>query len=220
MKLILNAFVTMDGVMQGPGGTDEDRSNGFDHGGWLVPFADPDMGRIVTAWFERADEFLLGRRTYELFSAFWPRVTDPDDVIARKLNGLPKHVVSRSLRSTDWAHSSVIGDDVAEAVKALKDKPGGELQVHGSAQLAQTLIEKGLVDEYRLVVFPVVLGAGKRLFGDGTVPTSFETVDSTTTGAGAVALTLRPTGAPAQGDFDIQDGAVAVEDLAVRQAPQ
>jgi dihydrofolate reductase len=138
MELILTAFVTMDGVMQGPGAADEDPSDGFAHGGWLVPFADPDMGTTVSAWIERADEILLGRRTYELMFPYWSRVTDPDDVVARQLNSLPKHVVSRSLGSADWEHSAVIGGDVVEAVRALKDKPGGELQVHGSAQLVQT----------------------------------------------------------------------------------
>jgi dihydrofolate reductase len=202
MELIVTTFVTMDSVMQGPGGADEDRSNGFDQGGWLPPWVDQDFGEIVDAWFARADEILLGRTTYELMFPYWSQLTDPEEagVTGRQLNNLPKHIVSRTLRSPEWANSSVIDGDVVEAVKALKDKPGGELQVHGSAQLVRTLIQHNLVDEYRLLVFPVVLGTGKRLFGDGTVPTAFRTVENRTTSTGVVALTLRPTGTPPKGE--------------------
>jgi dihydrofolate reductase len=208
MDLIVQEFVTFDGVMQGPGGADEDRSNGFDQGGWLPPFVDGDFGEIVDAWMRRADEFLLGRTTYELMYPYWSQVTDPDEVVAQKLNNLPKHVASRTLRAPEWTNSSVIDGDVVEAVTALKDKPGGELQVHGSAGLVQTLNRHHLVDEYRLLVFPVVLGSGKRLFGDGTVPTAFNTVQNRTTSTGVVALTLRPTGAPPQGEVpDPTEGA-------------
>ena len=199
MELTVTTFVTMDGVMQGPGGAEEDPSNGFDQGGWLPPFVDEDFGEIMDAWFAGADEFLLGRTTYELMFPYWSQVTDPDQVIAQKLNNLPKHIVSQTLRSPQWANSSVIDGDVVAAVKALKAKPGRELQVHGSAQLVQTLNQHRLVDEYRLLVFPVVLGTGKRLFGDGTVPTAFKTVENRTTSTGVVALTLRPTGAAPRG---------------------
>jgi dihydrofolate reductase len=204
MKLIVTTFVTMDGVMQGPGGAKEDTSNGFDQGGWMVPFVDQDFGEIVDPWFARADEFLLGRTTYEMMFPYWSQVivTDPDEagMTGQQLNNRPKHIVSRTLRSPEWAHSSVIDGDVVEAVTVLKDRPGGELQVHGSAQLVQTLNQHRLVDEYRLLVFPVVLGTGKRLFDDGTVPTAFKTVENRTTSTGAVALTLRPTGLPAKGE--------------------
>jgi dihydrofolate reductase len=200
MELTVTEFVTMDGVIQGPGGIEEDRSNGFDEGGWMVPWVDQDFGEIVDAWFANADEFLLGRTTYDMMYPAWSQVTDPDEVVAQKLNNLPKHIVSRTLRSPEWTNSTVIDGDVVEAVKALKDKPGRELQVHGSAQLVQTLNHHNLVDEYRLLVFPVVLGTGKRLFGDGTVPTAFKTVQTRTTSTGAVALTLRPTGTPPKGE--------------------
>jgi dihydrofolate reductase len=200
MELTVTTFVTMDGVMQGPGGAEEDTSNGFDQGGWMVPFIDQDFGEIVDAWFAGADEFLLGRRTYERMFPYWSQVTDHGEVVAQKLNNLPKHIVSRTLRSPQWANSSVLDGDVVEAVKALKDKPGGELQVHGSAQLVQTLNQHNLVDEYRLLVFPVVLGTSKRLFGDGTVSTALQTVENRTTSTGAVALTLRPTGTPPKGE--------------------
>jgi dihydrofolate reductase len=202
MRLIVTTFVTMDGVMQGPGGADEDRSNGFDQGGWVVPWIDKDFGEIVDGWFAGADEILLGRTTYDMMFPYWSRLTDPEElgVTGRQLNTLPKHIVSRTLRSPEWTNSSVIDGDVVEAVKALKDKPGRELQVHGSAQLVQTLNRNSLVDEYRLLVFPVVLGTGKRLFGDGTVPTGFETVENRTTSTGAIALRLRPTGAAPKGE--------------------
>ena len=200
MDLIVQTFVTFDGVMQGPGGADEDRSNGFDQGGWLPPFVDDDFGEIVDAWMRRADEFLLGRTTYELMYPYWSQVTDPDEVVAQKLNNLPKHIASRTLQAPEWKNSSVLDGDVVEAVTALKERPGGELQVHGSAGLLQTLNRHQLVDEYRLLVFPVVLGSGKRLFGDGTAPTAFKTVQNRTTSTGVVALTLRPTGAPPKGE--------------------
>jgi dihydrofolate reductase len=206
MELTVNAFVTMDGVMQGPGSAEEDTSNGFDQGGWMVPFFDDDLGKIVEGWFARADEILIGRTTYELMFPYWSQVTDPDHpeygVTSQKLNNRPKHIVSRTLRSPEWAHSSVIDGDVVEAVKALKERPGGELQVHGSATLIQTLNQHNLVDEYRLLVFPVVLGTGKRVFGDGTVPTAFKTVENRTTSTGVVALTLRSTGTPPKSEVD------------------
>ena len=204
MELIVTTFVTVDGVMQGPGGAEEDTSNGFDQGGWMVPFIDQDFGEIVDPWFGRADEFLLGRTTYEMMFPYWSQVivTDPDEagVTGQQLNNRPKHIVSQTLRSPEWANSSVIDGDVVAAVQALKNRSGGELQVHGSAKMVQTLNQHNLVDEYRLLVFPVVLGVGKRLFGDGTVPTAFKTVENRTTSTGAVALTLRPTGAPPKGE--------------------
>ena len=201
MKLTVHTFTTIDGVMQGPGAADEDPSNGFDHGGWLVPLADADMAATTSGWFDQADEILLGRATYEKMFPYWSRVTDPDDRIAQALNNLPKHIVSRTLRSPEWQNSSLLSGDVVEAVKTLKARPGRELQVHGSAQLVQTLNEHQLVDEYRLLIFPVVLGTGKKLFADGTPPSGFEAVSCETTGAGAVALTLRPTGAPETADI-------------------
>lgn len=207
MRLTVHTFTTFDGVMQGPGAADEDPSNGFDYGGWMVPLSDADTGATVTGWFEKADELLLGRSTYDKMFAYWSTVTDPDDFIGQQLNNLPKHIVSQSMGSPEWKHSEVIRGDVVEAIRSLKDKPGRELQVHGSAQLVQTLNAHELVDEYRVLVFPLVLGTGKRLFGDRTVPIGFETVDCKTTRTGAVALTLRPTGTPlAKADFVVVDG--------------
>ncbi|WP_024286547.1 dihydrofolate reductase family protein [Cellulomonas sp. KRMCY2] len=206
MKLTLNAFVSLDGVMQGPGGPDEDRSDGFDQGGGVVPFVDEEFGAIVGDWFAKTDEILLGRTTYDMMQAFWSQITDPDDVVATVLNTRPKHVVSTTLREPSWRNSSVIAGDVVAAVELLKAKPGGELQVHGSCALAHTLHDAGLIDQYRLIVFPVVVGQGKRLFRDGSAPGSFTLIGSTTTSTGAVALTLQPAGVLDRGDIEVIDG--------------
>jgi dihydrofolate reductase len=188
MELTVNLFITLDGVIQGPGGPEEDRSGGFDRGGWLVPFVDADFGRIVGGWFEKPEAFLLGRRTYDIMSAYWPAVTATDDDTPVKLNTLPKYVPSSTLADPTWANTTVLSglDDVAE----LKARPGGELQVHGSGALATSLLEAGLVDELRLLVFPVAVGAGKRLFRD--VVSAFDLVDSAVTTTGVVYQALRP----------------------------
>ncbi len=192
MQLTVHEFVTLDGVMQGPGGPDEDRDGGFAHGGWAVPHIDDDFGRIVDGWFARAEEILLGRSTYDMMREYWTTVTDPDNAVATALNGLPKHVASTTLVDPTWQNTTVIGGDVVDAVAALKDRPGRELQVHGSWRLVRTLHDAGLVDEYRLMVFPVVLGRGKRLFADGAVASGFTLVESAVTGAGVVYQVLRP----------------------------
>ncbi len=206
MKLTVNTFVSLDGIMQGPGGPDEDRAGGFEWGGWLIPFTDEDFGAIVTDWFAEADEFLLGRTTYDMMSAYWPQVTDPEDVVAAALNALPKHVVSTTLRDPSWQHTSVIAKDVVASVASLKERPGRELQVHGSCGLVHTLHDAGLVDEYRLLVAPVVVGHGKRLFAEGGTPASLHLIGSTATATGAVSLTLSPAGGLAHGDLEVVDG--------------
>src|SRR5437763_1275117 len=202
MKLLVTTFLSLDGVMQAPGGPDEDPDGGFEHGGWLAPFADEGMMRFVVEWIGRADGFLLGRKTYEIFAAHWPGMTDPADLVARALNTLPKYVASRTLNEVTWNNSTLIRGDVLEEIRKLKDRPGRELQVHGSAGLAQTLIENDLVDEYRLWSFPVVLGRGKRLFGAGTVPAvTFRLVDSRTTSTGVAIHTYDRAG-------EVQHGSV------------
>jgi dihydrofolate reductase len=209
-KLVVTTFLTLDGVMQAPGGPEEDPSGGFEHGGWLVPHADEDMGRQMDEWFSGAEDFLLGRGTYEIFVGFWPKVPTDSDPIAKALNTLPKHVASRTLERVDWEGARLIQGDVPDAVRSLKERDGGELQVHGSAGLIQTLLEHDLVDELRLIVFPVVVGTGKRLFADGTVPAGMRLTSSSTTSTGAVILTYERAGALQTGTFQ-QDDAGSVQ---------
>ncbi len=192
--LVLTEFLTLDGVAQAPGGPEEDASGGFRHGGWLVPHYDEVMDQQVIAWFAGAQDFLLGRGTYEIFAAWWPKAPTEDDPIARALNALPKHVASRTLRSVDWDGARLIEGDVADAVRALTAEDGGELQVHGSPVLAQTLLAADLVDELRLIVFPVTLGSGKPLFGAGTLPRTWRLTASSVTGTGALVLTYQRAG--------------------------
>lgn len=205
MRLTVNTFLTIDGVMQGPGGVQEDTSGGFDRGGWLVPFSDPDMGEIVGGWFARADAILLGRNTFQMMKTYWSQVTDPDNIVSAKLNGQPKYVVSATLADPDWGNTTVLSGDIVKEVSQLKDQPGGELQVHGSAMLARSLHEAGLVDEFRLLVFPVYVGKGKRLFSEGAAPSGFTLVDSRTTSTGAVYSALTPAPFHA-GSVQVVDG--------------
>jgi dihydrofolate reductase len=199
MKLTITTFLSVDGVMQSPGGPEEDPSDGFDLGGWLVPYADEDMGRIVVDWFATADAFLLGRKTYEIFAGYWPQMTDENDPVAAGLNSLPKYVASTTLDRVEWNNSTLLAKDVVAAVTELKSRPGRDLQVHGSGDLAQTLIEHDLVDEYRLFVYPVVLGRGRRLFASGAVPAALRLVDAKTTAAGVAAHTYQRAGKPTFG---------------------
>ncbi len=205
MRLTATTFLTLDGVMQAPGGPDEDRSGGFEHGGWSFPYPDEDFGRLVSGWFAQADAFLLGRRTYEIFAAFWPHVTDEADPVASRLNTLPKYVASRTLESVGWPGATLLEGDVAEAVARLKTQPGRELQVHGSGELLQTLMAQDLVDEHRLFVFPVVVGSGRRLFREAGPPRSLKLVDTTTTSTGVVVATYRRGGPLVSGSFTIEE---------------
>jgi dihydrofolate reductase len=201
-KLVAGTFLTMDGVMQAPGGPDEDREGGFKHGGWLVPYFDEKFGEIMTEWTLRAGGFLLGRKTYEIFAASWPKATDPADAIADALNSRPKYVASRSLDRLEWNNSRLLEGDVGHAVSLLKVQPGGEIQVHGSGNLMQTLLKRDLVDALRLWQFPVVLGSGKRLFGDGAIPTAFRLVETQSIGTGAVLHVYERAGRPRYGEYE------------------
>jgi dihydrofolate reductase len=163
MKLVLQQFVSLDGVSQGPGAPDEDVSDGFSRGGWFVPFLDDTLMTHVTSWIASADAFLFGAHTYRNFARDWPGMADPHDPVATALNSLPKYVVSRTVEPS-WAPSTVIREDPLTAVARLKTLPGRELQIHGSARLAGSLIAAGLVDEMRLMVAPVLIGQGRRLF--------------------------------------------------------
>jgi dihydrofolate reductase len=198
-KLTITSFVSIDGVMQAPGGPEEDTSGGFKHGGWLVPHADAGMGAAIMDIFPRASAILLGRGTYDIFAASWP-----NDPVAVKLNGLPKHVASRSRTSFDWNNSTHIAD-VARGVPALKARYDGEIQVHGSPDLIQTLLKEDLIDEYLLFIFPVVLGSGKRLFGSGAMPGTMRLVSSTVTESGTVIVKYERAGPLKTGEFDVDE---------------
>jgi dihydrofolate reductase len=204
--LVVTTFVTLDGVMQAPGGREEDPSGGFPYGGWSTPYADDDFGRQMTEWFAGAQDFLLGRTTYEIFAGFWPQVpADAGNPIADALNTKTKHVASRTLTTLDWDTARLIEGDVVEGVRKLTAEDGGELQVHGSAGLIQTLLAADLVDELRLIIDPVTVGEGKRLFGDGTIPRTWRLASSTATPAGALIVTLQRVGELQTGEFTLED---------------
>jgi dihydrofolate reductase len=201
VRLTVQTFLSLDGVMQAPGGPDEDRGGGFAYGGWSFPYADEASGAAIVGWFGQADGFLLGRRTYEIFAGYWPGVTEPDHPIAGPFNRLPKYVASRTLASVDWPGSVLLGRDVVDEVRALKGRPGGELQVHGSGDLVGTLMENDLIDEYRLIGIPVHLGVGKRLFGEGRIPGALKLTGVRQTGTGVVMTTYEPDGPVRIGSF-------------------
>jgi dihydrofolate reductase len=211
MRITVHTFLTLDGVMQGPGGPEEDTAGGFAAGGWMVPFADQDFGDIVEGWFAKTGAVLLGATTYGLMQPYWSAVTDPDNVVARVLNDGRKYVVSTTMQHADWGDTTILSS--LDEVRELKATDGGELQVHGSALLASALHEAGLVDEYRLVTFPVTVGAGKRLFGSDAPPSNYELITSRTTGGGAMYVELRPTAFQGGSVFTVQDGKEAVSEV-------
>ena len=202
-KLVVGTFVTLDGVMQAPGGPDEDRDGGFQHGGWMVPYFDDKLLGIMTEWTKRAGAFLLGRKTYDIFAASWPKSTGPADEIATALNTRPKFVVSQTLDKLIWTNSHLLEGNVAEEVAKLKAQEGGEIQVHGSSNLIQTLLKNDLVDTLRIWQFPVVLGTGKRLFGEGTIPRSFRLVDTQLNTTGAVLHVYELAGGLKYGEAEV-----------------
>jgi dihydrofolate reductase len=202
-KLVLGTFLTLDGVMQAPGGPEEDPTGGFTHGGWSVPYWDDGMGQRMDEAVSKPFDLLLGRKTYEIFAAHWPYVTD--DPMADALNSAKKYVASNTLEQADWNNSTVIRGDVAREVAKLKEEPGPEIQVHGSSQLIQTLLGADLVDEYRLMIFPVVLGTGKRLFADGAVPAGLKLIDSTSSTTGVLMLTYERGEKPDYGSFALDE---------------
>jgi dihydrofolate reductase len=202
-KLVVGTFVTLDGVMQAPGGPDEDRDGGFQHGGWLVPYFDEKLVEIMTEWTKRAGAFVLGRKTYDIFAGSWPNATDPADETAVALNTRPKFVASRTLSKLSWNNSTLLKGDVAVEVAKLKAQGGDELQVHGSGELLQMLLRHDLVDTLRIWQFPVVLGTGKRLFGEGTIPLGFRLADTQFTTTGAVLHVYERTGGLRYGEVEV-----------------
>jgi dihydrofolate reductase len=173
--LIVSSFITADSVMQAPGGKGEDPSGDFEFEGWMHAYWSDEIGGAIGEWMSRPFEFLIGRGTYKIFAAHWPTSEDPG---APVMNAAVKHVVSTTLTEVEWENSRLLEGGVPEGVRALKQSDGPELQVHGSANLIQSLLEHGLIDEFRLLIFPLVLGKGKRLFGEGTVPAALDLADS------------------------------------------
>ncbi len=191
-KLIVSEFMTLDGVMQAPGDPNEDRSGGFDQGGWQLDYFDDVFGRVMMDGFAATGAFLLGRRTYDIFAAYWPKQS-AEDPLAGTLNDLPKYVVSTTLSEPlAWQNSTLLGPDIAAEVARIKADPGKDIQVIGSGDLVQTLTRLGVVDEYRIMIHPLVLGRGKRLFRDEGVSARLRLVDSTITSTGVVMLTYVP----------------------------
>jgi dihydrofolate reductase len=198
-RLIVSTFLTLDGVMQAPGGPGEDDSGGFAHGGWSVNYWDEQMGQVMGEAMSGPFDLILGRKTYDIFAAYWPHASD--DQGAKPLNDATKYVASRSHPTLGWSDSILIEGDAVEGIAALKKEDGPELQVHGSGDLIQTLIRHNLVDQYRLWVFPLVIGSGKRLFSDGTIPCGLKLVESKVSTTGVVIGTYEPAGEIVTGSF-------------------
>jgi dihydrofolate reductase len=196
-KIIVLSFITLDGVMQGPGGPTEDTSGNFTLGGWTVPYFDDFLGNVMTEQMGHPFDLLLGRKTFEIFASYWPQHEEE----GAGINKATKYVASNTLTTHEWRKSVFLNGNVAEEIKKLKQQDGPELQVHGSGELIQTILEHDLVDEFWLKIFPVTLGMGKRLFDQGTIPASFTLVDSKTSPSGVIVATLKHAGEVKTGSF-------------------
>ncbi|WP_405773901.1 dihydrofolate reductase family protein [Streptomyces sp. NBC_00859] len=205
-KLIVTAFVTLDGIMQAPGGPGEDVDEDFPYGGWQVPYVDEDfMGLMKGIFGETADHLLLGRKTYDIFAAHWPRVTDTNDPIAVKLNAMPKYVASRTRENLEWHNSHVLRGEAAQSVARLKEQLDGVIMTQGSSDLIRTLQRHDLVDEYRVFVNPVTVGTGKRLFDAHAAPVAWTLLQSRITGAGVQYCVYGRAGKPRYGSFRLDE---------------
>jgi len=200
-RIIVSTFTSLDGVMQAPGGPQEDPIGGFAFGGWTFPHFDPALGAAMGEIFGRPFDLLLGRKTYDIFAAHWPYVADPNDPIAGLFNKVTKYVASRSSPALIWQNSRLLGRDIVAALKKLKGEDGPDLLVQGSSDLLQTLWKHGLIDELCVLTFPLVLGKGKRLFGDGTVPAGLRLTKSKSYPTGVIVATYQPDGAVKTGTF-------------------
>jgi dihydrofolate reductase len=203
-KLVVLSFITLDGVMQAPGGPEEDPTGGFKHGGWAVGYWDDFLGNVMAEQMSKPFDLLLGRKTYEIFAAHWPYVKG-DDPFAARINNAKKYVVSKTLSKVDWSNSTLIKSDVVSEIKKLKEQDGPELQVHGSGDLMQTLLKHDLIDEFRLKIYPVTLGKGKRLFAEGTIPASFKLLDSKVSTNRVIIATYERVGKVKTGSFALEN---------------
>jgi dihydrofolate reductase len=216
-RLVVSTFLTLDGVMQAPGGPEEDPVGGFSHGGWSVGYWDDAMGQRMGELMTTPFDLLLGRKTYEIFAAHWPHTDDPG---AAELNSARKYVASRTLNSVEWNNSTLLEGDVAAAVATLKQEDGPEIQVHGSGDLIQTLLEHDLVDEFRIMVFPVVLGTGKRLFAEGALPAGLTLAESATSSSGVFMATYKREGDIKYGSFALEEPTEAERERRERLAEE
>jgi dihydrofolate reductase len=201
-ELITNTFVTLDGVMQAPGGPTEDPTGNFDQGGWSVNYWDDRMNQLMGEAMAEPSELLLGRKTYEVFAAHWPYTNEPG---ADELNQARKYVASRTLDKLEWNNSTLLKGDVVQEIRKLKAQDGPTLLVHGSSNLIQTLLKNNLIDKYRLWIFPVVIGKGKRLFDDGTIPAGLKLTDTKTSGTGVIMTEYVPDGSIKIGSFQLDN---------------
>ena len=203
-KLIVLSFITLDGVMQAPGGPEEDPTGGFRHGGWVFPYFDDFLGKVMDRQINKPFDLLLGRRTYEIFAAHWPYVKTEGDPISAGINNAKKYVASRTLTNLDWRNSEIIKGDVAAEIGKLKEQEGPEIQVHGSGDLIQTLLKHNLVDELWLKIFPITLGRGKRLFAEGTIPAGFKLLESEISPHGVIVANYLRAGELSTGSFALE----------------
>jgi dihydrofolate reductase len=197
-KIIVLSFITLDGVMQAPGGPTEDTSGDFEYGGWTVPYVDDFLGQVMSEQMGRPFDLLLGRRTYEIFASYWPHQTDP---VASAFNKATKYVASTTAPKYDWEKTVILKDNVGEQIKKLKEEDGPELQVHGSGNFIQTLLQNDLVDEFWLKIFPITLGQGKRLFDRGTIPAAFTLIESKISPRGVIIASFKRAGEVKAGSF-------------------
>lgn len=196
-KLIVLTFITLDGVMQAPGGPEEDTSDDFKYGGWTVPYFDDALGKTMGEQMSKPSDLLLGRKTFEIFASYWPQHENEWPGV----NTITKYVASKKLTKHDWKNSVFLKGDVVKEIKKLKKQNGSDIQVHGSSNLIQTLLKNDLVDEFWLKIFPVTIGTGKRLFGEGTIPRSFTLVASKTSPSGVIIATYKRAGDVKTGSF-------------------
>jgi len=202
-KLIVTTFVTLDGIMQAPGGPEEDYTGSFTSGGWSVNYWDDMLGQFMDEAMAKPNELLLGRKTYEIFAAYWPYAKDAPG--ADQLNSAKKYVVSRTLKKVDWNNSTLIKGDVVQEIRKLKEQDGPDLLVHGSSNLIQTLLKHNLIDEMRIMIFPVVIGNGKRLFDQGTIPSGLKLIESKTSSTGVIMSVYEPGGELKTGTFALDN---------------
>ena len=203
-KITAATFISLDGVMQAPGGPQEDPTGGFQHGGWVFHYADEATGKMLFETFEKPFDLLLGRKTYDIFAAHWPHVGD-DDPIAKQFNSVTKYVATRGDAKLNWNNSRSLGKDVVAGVRELKAGEGPDLLIQGSGDLIQTLLRNGLIDEFKLMIFPLVLGGGKKLFADGAVPAAMKLLHTQSSPTGVIFATYQPDGPVKTGSFALPD---------------